>query len=152
MEDMSAQELADKLQDMAQQWAQMLRAAGAHEPDWAPLEKVLPYNHCGAFMFMGYRGEVRMYKNSFTRRYLNADPKGNTYLYVEDTDSYIKVPKNLAIEHAFSGYKEMGLKRTAKFDEKAQRKRDAALKKAGWTMLRLDPTKAEGMEIVAPDG
>jgi tryptophan-rich sensory protein len=61
--DMDREEMVEKLQDVAKQWAELLRAHGAHEPDWGPLKKVLPLKWCAGFMFMGYSGHVRMYKH-----------------------------------------------------------------------------------------
>jgi hypothetical protein len=82
-----AEELTRKLEAGAAEMSQIMKRFGADRPDWDPLEKVLPLEHCAGFMFMGYPGEIRLYKHGFTRHYLNVDPKGNTYWYNERLDS-----------------------------------------------------------------
>ncbi|MGH2728969.1 MAG: hypothetical protein ACRDJI_00005, partial [Actinomycetota bacterium] len=104
------------------------------------------------FMFMGYSGHVRMYKHGFTRRYLNADPEGNTYFYSGESGFYYKVPKSVAVKHVFGGLKEMGFKRTTPFNDAAIAKRDEALAEAGWTTVRLDPSQGDdALVITGPD-
>lgn len=137
-----------KLQEVAKQYSEILHAHGAHEPDWGPLEKVLPLKWCPGFMFMGYSGKIRMYKHGFTRRYLHADPEGNTYMYAEGTDSYFRVPRTVAIDHVFGGLKQMGVPRSTPFDDKARRKRQNALAKAGWTMVNVDVTKGKEPTVI----
>jgi hypothetical protein len=46
------------------------------EPDWEPLDTLLH-----GWMFMGFSGDIRLYKNVTTRRYLNIDPRGQCYRY-----------------------------------------------------------------------
>lgn len=138
-QEMSREEIIEKLEEAGPELAKLLLQHGAHEPDWDPLEKVLPYKQCAGFMFMGYTGDIRMYKHGFTRRYLNVDPKGNTYSYVGESDKYVKVPKSWAIKHAFHGLAQMGVKRTTPFDEKARRERRQAMAEAGYTTLVLGP-------------
>lgn len=146
-QEMSREELIQEIEGLGPMMTKLLRQYGAHEPDWAPLEKVLPFDQCAGFMFMGYTGEIRMYKHGFTRRYLNIDPKGNTYAYVSESDSYEKIPRSAAIKQAFHGLAEMGVKRTAAFDEKARRERREAMAEAGYTTLVLGP---EGCERFDP--
>lgn len=136
---MDRDEMIDRLQEVKKGYAKLLRQFGAHEPDWGPLEKVLPYKHCAGFMFMGYVGHVRLYKHGFTRRYLNLDPEGNAYAYNEVTDGYFRIPLKWAIRDVFSGLKEMGFTRATPYDEKARRKIHKELEAAGWTMLSMGP-------------
>lgn len=136
-------------QDVAKQYADLMYAHGAHEPDWEPLEKFMPkYKWCSGFMFMGYSGKVRMYKHGFTRRYLNLDPEGNAYIYIEETDNHVRIPKEIALDHVFAGLKEMGVRRSTPFDDKARKKRQRALAEAGWTTVGVDISESKEPYVV----
>jgi hypothetical protein len=76
---------------------------GAHEPDWAPLEKVL----LGDFMFMGYCQGVRMYKHHFTRRYLHLDSQGRAYRWISEDERYEQIPVEEGIAHTFQDAEEL---------------------------------------------
>jgi hypothetical protein len=143
-----AEELAKRLEAAAEEMSQVMKRYGADRPDWDPLEKVLPLEHCAGFMFMGYSGAIRLYKHGFTRHYLNVDPDGHTYWYNERLDSYYRIAKELAIEYVFEGLEEAGVKRSTPYDAKARRKKDEALKEAGWTMVRATP---DGVRVVGKD-
>ncbi len=58
--------------------------AATHEPDWSPLERFLPLELCGPFMWM-HAVELdddrvlQAYKHSATRRYLLPDADGDAY-------------------------------------------------------------------------
>lgn len=133
-----------KLHDVGKDYQKLLRQFGAHEPDWKPLEKVMPkLKWCAGFMFMGYSGKVRLYKHGLTRHYLNVDPEGNTYAYVSETDSYVRIPKRVAIEAVFQGLTEMGFKRSTPYDGKARAKRHKLLADAGWTIVTMGPDDVE---------
>ena len=61
--------------------------SGRREPDWAPLERVLPPELCADFMWMGwavrpYGPPIARYKHAVTRRYINLDEDGGAYRYV----------------------------------------------------------------------
>ena len=136
---MEAEELVARLEEMGPELSQVLKDAGVERPDWEPIRKVLPVKHCRGFIFMGYSGEVRMYKHGFTRRYLNVDPEGHTYWYDERNDSYIRVSKELALDHVFEDIEKFGATRSTPFDDKARQKRAKAMKDAGWTVVRVTP-------------
>ena len=137
--------MISKLQelDLNGEVTRMLRAQGAHEPDWDPLEKVLPYEWCGGFMFMGYEGEIRMYKHGLTRRYINVDPAGNTYLYNGVSESHFPVPLEEAIEHVFEHIEAMGYARETKCTEEVMAERRRRMEEAGWTIVTLGPSEDE---------
>jgi hypothetical protein len=143
-----AEEFAKRLESAAEEMSRVMKRFGADRPDWGPLEQVLPFDHCAGFMFMGYSGEIRLYKHGFTRHYLNVDPKGNTYWYNERLGSYYRIAKELAIEYVFEGVEETGAKRSTSYDAKARRKKEKALKDAGWTMIRATP---DGTKVVGKD-
>ncbi|MBA2725518.1 MAG: hypothetical protein H0U53_05975 [Actinobacteria bacterium] len=136
---MDRDEITHQIQELQPEFAKIMRSYGAHEPDWGPLERVLPYEECGGFMFMGYVGEIRMYKHGFTRRYLNLDPQGNAYGYLAKTNNYIKIPLELAIDEVFATLKHLGVERTTPFSEEEQLKRRKAMEAAGWTVISMTP-------------
>ncbi|HVL65047.1 MAG TPA: hypothetical protein VM573_07755 [Actinomycetota bacterium] len=133
------EDLEAKLDAVGRELAREMRAAGMHEPDWAPLEKVLPRAECAGFMFFGYSGEIRTYKHGFTRRCLHIDPCGRTYAYDARRDSYTRIPRPLAIAHAFSGLAEMGYTRTTRYDEHHAAERRRRLRQRGWKVVTVTP-------------
>jgi hypothetical protein len=139
---MDKNELVSKLQGLNEEWTKILRQHGAHEPDWGPLEKVLPMKWCGGFMFMGYVGKIRLYKHGLTRHYLNADPDGNTYLYDSEFDEYFRVPRKRAIKTVFAGLEEMGYKRTTKCTPEVMAERRRRMEEAGYTVVVMKPEDA----------
>lgn len=135
---MDREELIARAEDLKSEWEKLLREFRADEPDWEPLERILPLDWCGSFMFMGYSGEIRLYKHGLTRRYLNVDPEGNTCAYFGETIGYRKIPRERAIEAAFAGLEEMGYTRGG--DHQAMRAdRRRRLEEAGWTIVNLGP-------------
>lgn len=61
--------------------------SGRHEPDWAPLERVLPPELCADFQWMGwavrpYGPPIARYKHAVTRRDINLDDEGGAYRYL----------------------------------------------------------------------
>lgn len=70
------------------------------EPNWKPLERILPRHECVDYMYMGRVGEIELYKHRLTRRYLNVDADGRFYLYVDRR--YVEVTRSTALEHVRS--------------------------------------------------
>jgi hypothetical protein len=68
--------------------------------DWQPLEGMLGVNCCESFMFMGCVGEICLYKNIWTRRYLNLGPDGTCFRHTEN--GYVPICRQEAISHVFS--------------------------------------------------
>ena len=68
--------------------------------DWQPLERMLGVDCCESFMFMGCVGEIRLYKNIWTRRYLNLGPDGTCFRHTEG--GYVPICRQAAINHVFS--------------------------------------------------
>lgn len=133
---MDRDELITRLQDLEPEYTELLREFGADEPDWGPLEDLIPLAWCGSFMFMGYVGEIRMYKHELTRRYLNIDPQGNTYGYLGTSNEYQRIPTEEAVEAVFEGLEEMGFTRGG--DHAAMREeRYRRMEAAGWKIIRL---------------
>lgn len=113
------------------------------EPDWTPLEAVLPLEHCAGFMFMGYatagRGtRIRLYKHGITRRYLMLDERCRPYTYTERGE-YVAWPYGLesAIDRAFEGIEQLDATRSTAYDDVYIAERDAALAAAGWRVITM---------------
>lgn len=68
------------------------------DPNWAPLEAVLPENECALFMYMGRAGEIELYKHRFTRRYLNIASNARRF-YLYSNGNYAEVSEAVALEH-----------------------------------------------------
>lgn len=117
-------------------WEQELKAHGAHEPDWEPLEKVLPYAWCGGFMFMGYEGEIRIYKQGFTRACLHLDPQGNAYRRRGSLFHPIDIDD--AIADAFRGIESTGFARETPYNKVNAAQRRAAIEaETGYKILTI---------------
>jgi hypothetical protein len=68
--------------------------------EWQPLEQMLGPNCCDSFMLMGRVGEIHLYKNIWTRRYLNLGPDGTCFRHTRD--GYVPICRQEAINHVFS--------------------------------------------------
>lgn len=68
------------------------------EPNWAPLEAVVPAAELGNFMFMGSAGEIELYKHRLTRRYLNIS-RDTLTLYQYLNGSYIEITREEALDY-----------------------------------------------------
>jgi hypothetical protein len=113
--------------------------AGLDEPDWAPLERALPYAECAGFMFMGYSDNpagIRLYKHGITRRYLALDDRGRAYRYTPL--GYRKTKLKAAIDEVFEGIEKMGATRKTPYDDAWRAAKDAKLAEAGYRVIRLD--------------
>jgi hypothetical protein len=71
------------------------------EPNWAPLERVLPLNDCMNYMYMGRAGDIELYKHRHTRRYLNIGCAGDRF-YRYSSGNYIEITQSAALEHVRS--------------------------------------------------
>jgi hypothetical protein len=136
---MDREEFAARIEGLNDEYVRMMRSMGAHEPDWGPLEKVLPLKWCGGFMFMGYSGHIRIYKHGLTRHYLHVDERGRTYTYDSDADDYFQVPKKSAVDLAFEGIEGMGYKRTTKCTPEVMAERRRRMEEAGYKIVVLGP-------------
>ena len=68
------------------------------EPNWTPLESVVPASELENFMYMGRAGEIELYKHQFTRRYLNI--KRNSHKFYRYLDGkYLEITRAAALEH-----------------------------------------------------
>jgi hypothetical protein len=134
----------------AQEYRKMMYARGANNPDWKPLLRVVPEKWCPAFQFMGYEGDIRIYKHGWTRRDLNLDPDGNAYAFLDATRSWLKIPVEAAIEDVFAGLDDIGVSREDPYDDAAREKKRNALADAGWTVINLDISKGGSISVTRP--
>ncbi len=73
------------------------------EPNWKPLEDLLPREKCAEFTWMGVCiGGIQMYKHIYTRHYLNIDNAGDCFIY--NRGNYEKITKESALEIVFDNY------------------------------------------------
>lgn len=114
------------------------------DPDWKPLEAVLPMEWCGGFMWMNRvvcEGVViELYKHGITRQYLNLDREGGARRWTGK--GYEPMPLDVAIEHAYEGIEEIGWDRTTKYDDAFKAEKYRSLSEAGWTVLNAGPPSA----------
>jgi hypothetical protein len=68
------------------------------EPNWAPLELVLPAWELENFMYMGRAGEIELYKHRSTRRYLNISADGRRFYRYSD-GMYVEVSQTSALDY-----------------------------------------------------
>lgn len=68
------------------------------EPNWAPLESVLPPEECQEYMYMGRAGEIELYKHRWTRRYLNIGMDCRSF-YLYSNGGYVEISKAEALAH-----------------------------------------------------
>lgn len=71
------------------------------EPNWVPLEAVLPPNELGNFMYMGSAGQIELYKHRFTRRYLNIGRDAQTFYWYLDGE-YVEITREAALDYVHS--------------------------------------------------
>ncbi len=71
------------------------------EPNWAPLELVVPACELENFMYMGRAGEIEFYKHRITRRYLNIGRNSQRF-YRYLNGEYVEISQAAALEHVRS--------------------------------------------------
>jgi len=136
MDEKERRKLAERL---GKEWDKLREQFRMDDPVWGPLEKVLPYKWCGAFMYMGRTRGIHLYKHGFTRRYLNIDDDGSTYRYLPGSGRYVAMNRFEAVESVFEGLAEMGIDRAAPYDDEARRRRQKAMEDAGMSLISLGP-------------
>lgn len=124
---------------------------GIVEPNWLPLEALLPVEECAGFMFMGgahakvmcdgyaKRG-IWSYKHGITRRYLHIGDDLRVYTYRGDLCPlgdpwYQRANTEWAIKCAFDGIDRLGATRTTAYNDDFIAERNARLVAAGFTVV-----------------
>jgi hypothetical protein len=145
MESLDKHEKILALSQMLDQWAEENLG---DDPNWKPLEAVLPAEWCGGFMWMNRvvdKGVViELYKHGITRLYLNLDADGGAHRWTGS--GYEPMQLEEAIDRAFDGIEETGWDRTIVYDDEVKAEKYRALREAGWTVIttsRQDSTASE---------
>lgn len=68
-----------------------------YDPDWTPLVSLVGSCNAEKFMYIGTRGDIRLYKHIISRRYLNVDNNNTTWRYDSQADTYVPVDNDSAI-------------------------------------------------------
>lgn len=68
------------------------------EPNWVPLEEVVPFTELENFMYMGNAGEIELYKHRVTRRYLNISRDAQRFYQYLDR-GYVEITREAALDH-----------------------------------------------------
>ena len=114
----------------------------AHTKDcWRPLESVLGRDRCAGFMFMGRLSNgINQYKHGISRRYLFLDDHGVAYERVHG-DGFRRIATSEAIARIEESLREVGETLETPYDSEYIRRKDAALRAAGFEVLRftIDP-------------
>ena len=71
------------------------------EPNWVPLERALSPRDRQPFMYMGRVGDIELYKDCLTRRYLNISSDGRRF-YRHVGNAYIEIARAEAIAYVNS--------------------------------------------------
>ncbi len=145
METPSRDEMVLRISRILDAWAEECLGT---DPDWGPLERAIPREWCGGFMWMNRTEDcgvvIELYKHGITRRYLNLDRFGGAYRYTGD--GYELITMEEAIEHVFEGLEEMGFSRETNYDEEFIRRKHEALRAAGWTVISTAQLDTEGAD------
>ncbi|ADL52061.1 hypothetical protein [Clostridium cellulovorans] len=67
------------------------------EDMYNPMRLYLPVDLWTNQLFLGYRGDIHLYKNFLTEKQINIDSKGNFYKYLDEDNKYIQIDKKTAI-------------------------------------------------------
>jgi hypothetical protein len=67
------------------------------EPNWAPIELILPSHELENFMYMGRAGEIELYKHRITRRHLNIGRNFQSF-YLFFDGKYVEITQAAALE------------------------------------------------------
>lgn len=70
------------------------------EPNWAPLEAVVPSAELKNFMYMGNSGEIELYKHSLTRCYLNIS-RDSQHFYQYFDGEYVEIARETALDYVY---------------------------------------------------
>ena len=104
---------------------------------WSPLESLLGRDGCVGFMFMGRLSNgINQYKHGISRRYLLLDGHGMAYERVHG-GGFRRIATSEAIARIEESLREVGETLEAPYDSECIRRKDAALRAAGFEVFRL---------------
>ncbi|MCU1297446.1 MAG: hypothetical protein JWO91_1724 [Acidobacteriaceae bacterium] len=112
---------------------------------WKPLEEKLGKRRCVGFMYMGRMNGVNLYKHGMSRTYLNLDDLGQCYVWTGNSH-YERVDFATELAKLEAALARIGETLESVYDEAYMAKKDAALKKAGFSVTRLE-VKPETMSV-----
>ena len=105
---------------------------------WSPLESLLGRDRCVGFMFMGRLSSgINQYKHAISRRYLFLDNDGVAYERVPD-GGFRQIVTSEAIAQIEGPLREIGETLETPYDSEYIRRKDAALRAAGFEVLRFE--------------
>lgn len=109
------------------------------EPDWEPLERVLPADWCGGCMWMTRavqrKAVIELYKHGITRRFLNLDHRGGAWRYVSASNTYRPQPLTVAVEWVYRDIEVLGAERSTVYDTAYISARNRKLRDRGWEVV-----------------
>lgn len=109
------------------------------DPDWKPLESVLPAEWWGGFMWMSrvIQGEtvIELYKHGITRRYLNLDHDGGAWRYDHQENVYRPELLSMAIESVYEEIELCGADQSTDYDTAYIATHNRALRDQGWEVV-----------------
>ena len=111
------------------------------EDYWRPLESLLGRHRCVGFMFMGRLSNgINQYKHGISRRYLFLDDDRVAYERVHD-GGFQRIATCEAIARIEGPLREIGETLETPYDSEYIRRKDAAVRAAGFEVLRftIDP-------------
>lgn len=107
------------------------------EDHWKPLASPLGEERCVGFMFMGRLSNgINQYKHGISRRYLFLDDEGDAYERALD-GGFRRIATNEAIARIEEPLREIGETLDTPYDPEYIRRKDAALRAAGFEVFRF---------------
>ena len=109
---------------------------------WKPLEARLACARCAGFMFMGRANGINQYKHGISRQYLFLDDEGRAYEGARN--EFRETPVEEAIARVEAPLQEMGETLETPYDSAYISRKDAALREAGFDVLRIRIVPEDG--------
>jgi len=114
------------------------------ESNWKPLEERLGSTRCAGFMFMGRVNGINQYKHGISRQCLFLDDEGRAY-EAAGRNGFREIPIEEAIARVEAPLQEMGETLETPYDTAYIRRKDAALREAGFDVLRIRIVPEDGV-------
>ena len=114
------------------------------QSNWKPLEERLGSTRCAGFMFMGRVSGINQYKHGISRQYLFLDDEGRAY-EAAGRNGFREIPIEEAIARVEAPLQEMGETLETPYDSAYISRKDAALREAGFDVLRIRIVPEDGV-------
>jgi hypothetical protein len=115
------------------------------KPNWKLLEARIGPASCAGFMLMGRVNGINQYKHVISRRYLFLDDEGRAY-EAAGRNGFQVIPVEEALARVEDPLKEMGETLETPYDSAYICRKDAALRDAGFEVLRIRVVPADRVE------